>query len=620
MKNMTPPDTETDFDSEIIPVQTRRRSANQQDGNLLFSDMKQTATLSGKVIVKPKIEPSPLMQDILNFLMIPGPNLIIKATAGSGKTTLLEMIGDQMIRLNLLEYDRAAFLAFNKKIVQELQERLPVEFDIRTINSLGHLIIHEHCPKIPFHPKKYEHLCRETVRNRNYQPRVRADMEDRLLTAVTLTMTNIMELGTPFDHWQSTMLDFDLMVEDTDSDLYSMTFEVIRRGMALLVRPEDRSEETPSLNAEDDHHDDEDKPAVKKPRLKVSDLDWVMSYLDQVYAPAHFKWKLSDPFKYLLIDEAQDLSFGQMNLILSATDENSRIIAVGDPSQAIYNFNGSRVTSVDDLQYFIGATTMPLSVTYRCPRRHVQLAADYTDRIEAAPNAAEGELADITTDQLLSMVRSGDMLLCRTNAPLIRWCFTLARNAIRSHINGVDIGKSIVKLIREVMTWDGEKAHTDQFEDDMVIGQEAMLEKMRSVLRHQIGLIKQDAARRGKSPDLKLALAEDKMMSLKMILDEYRPATSGELVKQVRALFSEKNEGVTLSTVHKAKGLEANNVFIVEPGLLPHPKAESEQALLAEKAVQFVALTRAKRGLYFVDAESPVVPEHLSTPLAQAQT
>ena len=174
-----------------------------------------------------------------------------------------------------------------------------------------------------------------------------------------------------------------------------------------------------------------------------------------------------------------------------------------------------------------------------------------------------------------------------------------------------------MKLIREVMTWDGATAHTDQFEDDMIIQYEAMLEKMRSVLRHQIGVIKQDATKRGKSPDLKLALAEDKMMSLKMILDEYRPATSGELIKQVRALFSEKNDGVTLSTVHKAKGLEANNVFIVEPGLLPHPKAESEQALLAEKAVKFVALTRAKRGLYFVDAESPVVPEELATPIKQ---
>ena len=51
-----------------------------------------------------------------------------------------------------------------------------------------------------------------------------------------------------------------------------------------------------------------------------------------------------------------------------------------------------------------------------------------------------------------------------------------------------------------------------------------------------------------------------------------------------------------LSTVHKAKGLEADNVYILTPERMPHPKATNPQE---ERNICYVAITRAKKNLYY---------------------
>lgn len=80
---------------------------------------------------------------------------------------------------------------------------------------------------------------------------------------------------------------------------------------------------------------------------------------------------------------------------------------------------------------------------------------------------------------------------------------------------------------------------------------------------------------------------------------------SSEFIAELRRLFSGKEEdSIILSTIHRAKGLEADQVFIVEPQLLPHPKAESDAARESERCLEFVAYARARKALYFVDVPS----------------
>ena len=70
-------------------------------------------------------------------------------------------------------------------------------------------------------------------------------------------------------------------------------------------------------------------------------------------------------------------------------------------------------------------------------------------------------------------------------------------------------------------------------------------------------------------------------------------------------LFDEDQEGVTLMTLHSAKGLEFPTVFLVgmEEGLLPHSRTLiDEDGLEEERRLCYVGITRAEKVLYFTFA------------------
>jgi superfamily I DNA/RNA helicase len=63
-----------------------------------------------------------------------------------------------------------------------------------------------------------------------------------------------------------------------------------------------------------------------------------------------------------------------------------------------------------------------------------------------------------------------------------------------------------------------------------------------------------------------------------------------------------------LSTVHKAKGLEADNVFIICPELLPmRMEGQQEWEYQQELNLKYVAVTRAKKRLVWVDVDEKSV-------------
>ena len=70
------------------------------------------------------------------------------------------------------------------------------------------------------------------------------------------------------------------------------------------------------------------------------------------------------------------------------------------------------------------------------------------------------------------------------------------------------------------------------------------------------------------------------------------------------------NDGITLMTIHSAKGLEFDNVFIVglEESIFPHLNSfESQEQLEEERRLCYVAITRAKKRLWLVNAETRII-------------
>ena len=68
-----------------------------------------------------------------------------------------------------------------------------------------------------------------------------------------------------------------------------------------------------------------------------------------------------------------------------------------------------------------------------------------------------------------------------------------------------------------------------------------------------------------------------------------------ELLKRLRSLFRDEAGGVTLSTIHKAKGLEWQRVFVLREGL--RRSRISERQAREEDNLRYVAFTRARESL-----------------------
>jgi DNA helicase-2/ATP-dependent DNA helicase PcrA len=106
------------------------------------------------------------------------------------------------------------------------------------------------------------------------------------------------------------------------------------------------------------------------------------------------------------------------------------------------------------------------------------------------------------------------------------------------------------------------------------------------------------------------------LISVSTRYDEMEPRLALETFLNEVALIEEQSdrnenalEKVTLMTIHAAKGLEFNHVFIagMEEGLFPHSRAYLEpKELEEERRLAYVALTRAKEQLYLTYAETRV--------------
>ena len=111
----------------------------------------------------------------------------------------------------------------------------------------------------------------------------------------------------------------------------------------------------------------------------------------------------------------------------------------------------------------------------------------------------------------------------------------------------------------------------------------------------------QELREKGLNPDFHPSLgAFDEMYSIFELLTS--KMSMEDLRSKIPEMFTDKtSKGVTLMTCHKSKGLEAENVFFLNSGLIPSKYAQSPQMLYAERCLYYVAVTRAKKNLVFIE-------------------
>ena len=90
----------------------------------------------------------------------------------------------------------------------------------------------------------------------------------------------------------------------------------------------------------------------------------------------------------------------------------------------------------------------------------------------------------------------------------------------------------------------------------------------------------------------------DEINVLLILAEKYK--TKKELIKHINEIFKEDSQGVCLSTIHKAKGLEAENVYILCNSSMPSKLAVHDWEKLQEENLMYVAYTRPKNVLGFI--------------------
>jgi len=488
---------------------------------------------------------------LFDFTLTGKGSAIVDAKAGSGKTTSIIEVCNR-----LPDGASVLFLAFNKSIVEELKAKLPAGINCSTFNSCGWGSWRRYTGKrfIKVDGKKTWRIIWDTF----------TKDEVKAYGAFVAKMVGLAK---------ST----GLVPEDDDSKWFKIQDH---HGLTLASRDGDYNEAI-----------DLSKQVLKQSIRKADD---VCDFDDQLYMP-WLRNTAFDQFDVVFIDEAQDTNPVQVALLKRMLKTGGRLIAVGDPQQAIYGFRGADHEAMNNIKEAFDCTTLPLSISYRCAKSIIKEAQKYVPGIEAFDSSPEGEVSHLD-DYDINTFTANDAILCRNNAPLIEIAYQFIGRGKSVNFLGRDIGAGLKSLIKNMEA---------RNLDDLSIKLDAWLERESEKLRR-------------KHQEDKIELLQDRINCIEIFI-QYLPQsrqTVGDLLAAIDNLFKSNGRGITLSSVHKSKGKEWNRVFILDfEKYMPSRWAKKDWQKIQENNLIYVAITRAKDYVGYIpsnswtDEPNMVIPE-----------
>lgn len=306
---------------------------------------------------------------------------------------------------------------------------------------------------------------------------------------------------------------------------------------------------------------------------KERDSEGRISFNDMVWLPVVKNW-VFPRFNLGVIDEAQDMNLPQLEMAVRAVHAGGRVVIVGDDRQAIYAFRGAAQDGMRMMQERLSAAKLTLTTTYRCPKAVVAIANEIVPDYVAAPTAPEGQINETTRELMVKTAKVGDAILSRLNAPLMIACLQLLREGTAARIEGRDIGRQLVGMVRKLKA----KSVPDFFKK---------LNSWADKQRARLG--------NSKKSENKIAQVNDQVATLEAVAEGASSVL--DIERKITSLFADSDgkakPAVVLSSVHKAKGLEWDNTFLLAGTFRPNGDTE-------EQNIYYVAVTRAKKSLTFV--------------------
>ncbi len=376
---------------------------------------------------------------------------------------------------------------------------------------------------------------------------------------------------------------------------------------------------------------------TEKLRRRVADFDDLLSRCasalehDPAFAAVQ-RWR----WRHLFVDEFQDVNPLQYRLLTAWLGHQPDVCVVGDPNQAVYGWNGadpSLLTRLPDR--WPGTEVIRLDDNHRCTPQVVAAAAAVlgdsrgparSSRPDGAPSVvraypddeaeAHGVVAELRQRQGTGLPWSQMAILVRTNAQVALLEMACRAAQVPYHLAGArpllddpdiqaivaDLGRrrgdpfSLVAadVSRLAGGHDDAPAGVDPDDDESTA-------RMRGAGDDRGGLRTGVARATPTRSSAEQAMAARTVAGLAADFQrmESRPTVDGFLSwlgpATSRDRMDEGPAGVTISTFHRAKGLEWSAVWVtgLEEGLVPIVHAHTEDAAMEERRLLYVALTRA---------------------------
>ncbi|WP_243471554.1 UvrD-helicase domain-containing protein [Winogradskyella sp. MH6] len=539
--------------------------------------------------------PTKEQETIYNFVKYESNHGIIDAVAGSGKTTTI------IESASFIEADNSIlFCAFNKSIRDEIKRRFDDKgmsnITVKNLHQLGYDILKSNYEgKFNFEPTKYKKIISKLMEG-DLKPYLKRYL---ILHKVKLVPENSYEESLIYNN---TKIFKDKLEDICNKYRLTITQNNIDKFRELLFHYN-----IISVNRIDEKIIDKEvqllfdaNSEVLKVGNRLADEQRLIDFSDMLYLPYEFKLNPIGKYDILFVDECQDLSKSQIAVAFKYVKKNGRVLAVGDPNQSIYGFTGADINSFTNITKTLkNNISLTLSKCFRCPEIVIDMAKHFREDIEAF-EPKFGLIEKIDFEDVIDKVKKGDLVISRTKAPLSILLFLLLEKNIEVSVHEDDV-KDLINELRFLFS-NEELNKRNIFRDDYgffdkvfernmyfakkdakkiknTSEREEFLEEQEDFINRKIDFIKKQVSIRTNAPTLK------------------------EVISQIEKLITGSKNAVKLSTIHRAKGLENETVFILDYNKLPLKKDnQMDWELIQEKNLKYVALTRTKKNLYLVNA------------------
>ena len=499
-----------------------------------------------------EIKYSKYQKDIFDYIEHGQGHLVVEAAAGSGKTfTLIKC-------LELIPSDKRVLLtAFNKDIVNELKKKAKAfpNVECKTLHGLGMIMVMKNVDGISPVPEIFKYSSQFYSNPSAYTKinmfRLKKNDRKRYVDNVKKYVD---------------FARFFLCQTASDLDEIEKAYEI-------------------------DTVADEKEVAMKLLYWGKTHLE-TMDYTDMIWLPNVLNMKpIGLQYDYIMVDECQDMNKAERELVLKCFKMGTRMVSVGDENQLIYQFSGSDKDSLNTLKSMPNTKCLPLSISYRCADSIVEYAQKIVPSIEKNDDHRAGEVLENVP---LEDVKDGDMILCRLNAPLVDLYNRYLNMGKKSYIVGKDIGANMKSIIESMNMEEINWGSIDT--DGLYIRLYDDLFETRNKIMEESNVSQDDAVNSRQF--------QDKLDMINAIGAMARGINKvDELLEKIDIVFPKRiqKDGIKLSTIHKSKGLECENVYIACRSLMPSKNATTNWERQQERNLMYVAYTRAKNKLGFLD-------------------